>query len=155
MQSDDMQKKLLALGAALGTMVLLGAGCAEFNGPTLENTNKTDEKTTETSTTEQTTTTETTETATEFFMTASATGPHTVVVEWTVPANFSRGSIFRVLNSAFPKPSAPTAWFDQFTNPTRSATLTDVKSGKRYFRVCEYRAGDCVSYSNEVEVDVE
>jgi|GEM_PF-1927600 hypothetical protein len=159
-----MNKKITALGATLGLVILLGAGCANpsiLPGASDNNPNTTvpsaDQTTPPVVTTDQTPTDQTTptETTTDFTVTVTPTGKNSVSVEWTPSANLDRASSFRVLNSARPNPESPKAYWAQYMNITRSAELKTVPSGHRYFRVCEYKNDTCVNYSNEVEVDVE
>lgn len=150
-----MKKQILALGAALGAMVLLGAGCAADFGNVDNSNNSNNDKTANSSeqSSPETKNVETTNEAGEFRMTIEAGSANTVTVNWTKPRNVSPASVYRVLDGSRPNPTVAARW-DQFTGNTFSATITDAIAGHRYFRVCEYKNGECVQYSNEEEIDV-
>lgn len=141
-----MKKKISVALAAAISFILLGAGCSNTASNLATNQdNKYVEQTTST-----------TPINTELGATFEQNGKGLIKINWTVPENFSSSSSFRVLHSAKQNPDSPAAFWFQYMNSVRNAEISDVPTGTRYFRICEYNLAEdkCVNYSKEIEMEV-
>lgn len=134
---------------ALGSLVLLGAGCVQ----NIESDNATTATEDEFKLTE----TEIKSSAAEsnFYLSAVATGPNRVEFSWTVPDEMDTSGGFRILSSSKPEPTIPGAYWDWVAPNLNEITLTDVIAGIRYFRICQWLGTGCGEYSNEVILNIE
>ena len=141
-------QKTIALVSSLATLVLLGAGCAGLAA--MPSLNKQ---------TQSTSTADIPDPITypvTLSATAESTSLGTVVVKWQKPETVAAGTSFRVLYGAKPEPMLPSAyWYERSSGNAVEAEINGVPSGKKYFRVCEFKNNACVSYSNTLEVNVE
>ncbi len=143
-----MNNKILIF-LALGSLVLLGASCVQnLDNDITATTTEYEFKLTETEI-------ESSAIKSNFYLSAVATGPNTAEFSWTVPDDMDTSGGFRILSSSKPEPMIPGAYWDWVAPNTSETTLTDVISGIRYFRICQWLGTGCGEYSNEVILNVE
>lgn len=140
--------KKLAVSLLMGSLLLAGAGCVSDTQPTTPAPTNTQSPATNTGTNEQpvsdfTLSGETTENAGE------------VKLQWSAPANMDLKNKLRIMHSATPGKTVEEGAFWQNLGPsTREYLWTGVKSGRRYFRICELQGDTCINTSNEIIVEV-
>lgn len=140
--------KISILVGFMAAVVIIGAGCnnnSDINTPTTNDNNST-------STPTSTTSTPDTSTGDGLTVTVNPMGGGKVQVNWTVPENFDRTNSIRVLHSGRPDSDRP--FYFQYMNTARSTELNNVPTGKRYFKVCEYKNDQYGNCSEQIEVEV-
>lgn len=133
-----MKKYLIPLGIMAFALVFIGAGCRySLRGNNDNNNTKVPDNTN-----------------TSLSLTAKSLGDGAVQFNWTIPANMDTSGGFKILHSAKSDPQYPGAfWYRQSSNK-REATWSNIPTGKRFFKICQYLQDDCKTYSNIVELEV-
>jgi len=145
-----MKGKILSLGA-VAVLLLVGAGCAQVESPALEKQatepvvqNTTDGTTVETVVSDDSITLSAVPTAI----------PGEVLLTWNVPTELESPEGYRLVRSANVEPRFPGSfWFHQ-GQERRHITWINVPAGRQYFRLCQFKGGECVAYSNQVSVNL-
>ncbi len=138
-----MPKKLLSLFAIFALVILMGAGCQ--NTAEEENTS---EDLSDLSVLETEDVTEENEDG--LILSVEDLGSGQVKYIWN---NSNNPEGYRMLHSARKNAENP---YWQFIGPnTDEGIFYNVPTGTRFFRLCELVDKKCVSYSNEVELEVE
>lgn len=158
-----MRKTLLSIGGALALVILVGAGCGsaaepsdagntagiprynDTNTPTAENTKDAN--------------TSITPSDADFRLSAEALGNMEVKLSWNTSRSLDESNRFIIVrgNTENPELDGKHYWIRQY-HTVREAVWKQESTGPMHFRVCTTENNEkdtCVSYSNDVMVDVE
>lgn len=143
--------KKVAAVLLTSALMLVGAGCSDDSKP-----NNLITPPANTSTQAPVTTSENTQPVSDFTVSGEATeNVGEVKLQWSAPANIDPANKIRLINGSFPgREVSKGAFWQDLNSSTREYLWTGVKSGKRYFRICELKDDVCVNTSNEIEVMV-
>ena len=91
----------------------------------------------------------------EFNLKVEALNPGIVKFNWDAPKTMDvKTETFILLHSAQPDPTHPGAFWYRKSGVDREGTWGNIPSGKRFFRICEFKGNQCVRYSKTIEVEM-
>lgn len=138
---------------SLASIILLGAGCSGTDEMKDTSDKTVASKNLETQTKE--TIPENPQKTDELVLIATAVGNNAVNFEWKVADRIAESSEgWRILYGTEPNPTYPSTWWFERSKPHRKKLWSGLPAGHAYFRLCKVVGEACMSYSNNVEVDI-
>ena len=141
-----MRKKSFVVSILMG-LVMIGADCNQPAATTT--TNQPNQTPNETSASPD-------QTANAFTLSGEAMeNAGEVKLQWNTPTNMDPTNRFRLIHGSTPgREVGQGAYWQDLVGSTREYIWSGVKSGNRYFRVCELKDGECLQTSNEIKLIV-